>query len=99
MKLIKTERIKWIVQHLENKFDPSPFKIKDFWEGDLAAIGFSNLKETRLVYLSTYQYPTGYFVSLESGGIGSDHSETIGNFNNQNLEELESLFSQHLGIV
>lgn len=98
MKLEKSERIRSLIKHLQQSFGPDSFKIKDFWEGDLEAIGLSNLEETRLIYLSTLHLPKGYYISLESGSINTDKFETEGCHENTSREKARSLFAEHLEI-
>jgi hypothetical protein len=96
--LNKDEKIKSTIKHLIDKFGIGNFKIKDYWDGDLCSIGFTDNKEKYLIYFSTYG-GNSFFVSLENLRSEGDLDfpyEPAGDFNNVNLEELEKLFVRHL---
>jgi hypothetical protein len=94
--LDKDEKIKRVLKHLAGKFGEGSFKIKDYWEGDLCAIGLTDKDEKHLVYISTYS-DNGYYISLENlkeyNGLPY---EPVGDFENSDLRELERIFAQHL---
>jgi hypothetical protein len=52
--LQKDDRILEIVKHLFDKFGDDCFKIRDYWDADLCAIGLSDNSEKYLFYISTY---------------------------------------------
>lgn len=96
--LNKDTKIKLTVKHLAGKFGESNFKIKDYWDADLCAIGITDVEENHLVYISTYG-DKGYYVSLEILKNVDDHPyKPIGDFNNLDLEGLEKIFAKHLGL-
>lgn len=99
--LQKDDRILEIVKHLFDKFGDDYFKVRDYWEADLAAIGLSDNSGRYLVYISTYNKKEGhYFVSLENTTPDDDFPyEPVGDFDEVNLEELERIFKEHLRIV
>lgn len=96
--LVKDERILETVNHLTSKFGTGHFKICDYWDADLCAIGFSDNSEKYLVYISTYQKSKNhYFVSFENTKLGNDIPyENAGDFDNVDLQELERLMKEHL---
>ncbi len=94
--LNKDPKIKLTVKHLADKFGEQRFKIKDHWDGDLCAIGLVDNEEQYLVYISVYG-DENFYVSLENLKTGGDHPyETMGDFDNVNLEGLEKIFARHL---
>jgi hypothetical protein len=99
--LDKDKTIKLIVKHLADKFGADKFKIKDYWEGDLAAIGLSDVSEKYLIYISTYgKSRNNYFVALEelhTEGTDAPY-KAIGDFDEVSLDRLEDLFLSHLRI-
>ncbi|GAL85937.1 hypothetical protein MYP_3166 [Sporocytophaga myxococcoides] len=96
--LNKDEKIISTIKHLIDKFEIGNFKIKDYWDGDLCAIGLTDNEEKYLIYFSTYG-DNGFFVSLENLKLEGDLDfpyEPAGDFNNVNLEDLEKIFIRHL---
>lgn len=94
--LNKDEKIKSTVKYLTEKFGVENFKIKDYWDADLCAIGLTDNEEKYLIYISTYN-DNGFYVSLENLRSDDDHPyETAGDINNLSLEELEKIVIQHL---
>ena len=94
--LNKDERVKSTVKHLANKFGENNFKIRDYWDGDLCAIGLTDKEEKYLVYFSTYG-DKGFYVSLENSKSSDDLPyEPIGDFHQLDLEGLEKIFKKHL---
>jgi hypothetical protein len=94
--LEKDDKIKRTVKHLGDKFGHGKFKIKDFWEADLCAIGLTDIEEKHLIYISTCS-GEGYFVSLENLSVMDDYPyERAGDFDNLDLDGLEKIFAKHL---
>jgi hypothetical protein len=99
MKLVKDERIMQAIAYFENKYGKIGIKIKDYWEGDLCAIGFTDVQETLLVYFSVFGQEANHFnVHLETKVDGWLPFQDNGTFQNVSLEELESLFVKHLSL-
>ncbi|BDD05740.1 hypothetical protein HNQ88_003445 [Aureibacter tunicatorum] len=48
----KSWKILNLINYLDFKF-ASHFKVKDFWEADLETIGFLNLDDSKMIYVST----------------------------------------------
>ncbi|CAN5495890.1 hypothetical protein BH10BAC4_BH10BAC4_13390 [soil metagenome] len=95
----KNDRIISLITHLTSKFGAQNFKIRDHWEGDLTAIGFTDNSEKHLVYVGTHGLNEGqYFVSLENPSKGEHPYEPAGDFNNVSLTEFEKIFVAHLKI-
>lgn len=94
--LNKDERVKSTVKHLADKFGENNFKIKDYWDGDLCAIGLTDNEEKYLVYFSTYG-DKDFYVSLENSKSSDDYRyEPVGDFDQLDIEGLEKIFVQHL---
>ena len=94
----KDERIKFIVNHLVNKFGETSFKLKNQWDGDLNAIGLTDNEEKYLIYISSYG-ENGFYVSLENLTDGEELPyEPAGDFDNIDLHGLEKIFIEHLRI-
>jgi hypothetical protein len=98
--LQKDDRILEIVKYLFDKFGDDCFKVRDYWDADLCAIGLSDNSEKYLFYISTYnKQEDHYFISLENTTSGDDFPyESVGDFDEVKLNELERLFKQHLRI-
>ncbi len=96
MKIQKNDRIRSLISHLEKNFGSNNMIIKDFWDSDPEAIGFSNTSETKLVYVSAYEDDNDFFVALESGEINTSEYQPVFERNEVTLEELESIFREHL---
>ena len=97
--LNKDDTIKLAVEHLADKFGIDKFKIKDYWNADLQAIGLTDVSEKYLIYFSTYgKTKNDFYVSLEDlNEKGNDHPyEPAGHFERVDLEGLENLFIKHL---
>jgi hypothetical protein len=98
--LHKDEKIKALVDHLEAKYGADNFKIRDFWDGDDAVIGFIDKSEKYLVYVSTFGLGgSRYFVELEN--LIKDNEApyvSAGEFEDIELVELEKIFAEHLRI-
>lgn len=96
--LNKDDKIRWTIRHLGDMFGDRNFKIKDYWDGDLCAIGLTDNEEKHLVYISTYN-EKGYYVSLENLRAMDDNQyESVGDFENLDLNGLEKIFAKHLGL-
>jgi hypothetical protein len=94
--LNKNEKIKSLVRLLAKKYGEENFRIKDFWEADLCAIGLSDMEEKHLVYFSTYN-EKGIYVSLENLKTSNDLPyETVGDSENLDEAEWEKIVVQHL---
>lgn len=94
--LKKDDKIKLTVKHLADKFGERNFKIKDYWDSDLCAIGLTDIEEKYLVYISTYG-DKAYYVSLENLKTVDDHPyAAVGDFDSVSLEGLETIFAKHL---
>ena len=96
MEIQKNDRIKSLINHLEQKFGVDKFLIKDFWDADLDAIGFANTAETKLIYISAHSEQDDFYVALESGAINTSEYHPVFERNEITLEELESIFKEHL---
>lgn len=94
--LNKDEKVKSLVRLLADKYGDENFKVKDFWEADLCAIGLSDMEEQHLVYFSTYD-ETGIHISLENLKTSNDLPyEAVGDFKNLDEAEWEKIVVQHL---
>jgi hypothetical protein len=94
----KDERIKFIVNHLVNKFGETSFKLKDHWDGDLNAIGLTDNEEKYLIYISSYG-ESDFYVALENLTDAEELTyEPAGDFDNVDLNGLEKIFIEHLRI-
>jgi hypothetical protein len=96
----KEDRINKLVEYLLQKYGSDSFVIKDYWDADRCAIGFTDISEQYLFYISIYNLDEGrYFVVLENLSKDSDlFYEAAGEFNNVQLIEVESIFTKHLRI-
>lgn len=96
--LNKDDKIKSVVRHLADKFGENKFKIMDYWDGDLNAIGLMDNEEKHLVYIST-NGDKDFYVSLENLKTSDDYPyEPAGDLNNIKIDELEKVFARHLGL-
>jgi hypothetical protein len=94
--LNKSDEIKSIVIYLADKFGVDNFKITDYWDEDFFSIGITENDEKYLVYFSIYG-ENNFYVSLENAKSESDFPyETVGDYDNVDIKELENLFKQHL---
>jgi hypothetical protein len=98
--LIKDKSIQKVVKHLSDKFGAENFRIKDNWEMDLCAIGLTDKSEKYMLYILTYKKRVNhYFISLENSSSSSDHAyDSVGEFDDLDLNELERHFTSHLRI-
>ena len=100
--LTKDPTIKSVVKHLASKYGFDSFKLRDYWEGDLCAIGLSDIKEKHLIYISTFgKAENHFFIELEN--TKPDETDdfpyvSVGEYDNISLDELENHFAQHLEI-
>ena len=99
MEIQKNDRIKSLINHLEQKFGVDKFLIKDFWDSDLEAIGFANASETKLVYVSAHEEHNDFYVALESGDINTSEYTPDNEYNNIDLTNLELIFAKHLNLA
>lgn len=96
--LNKDDKIKSVVRHLADKFGENKFKIMDYWDGDLNAIGLMDNEEKHLIYIST-NGDKDFYVSLENSKTSDDYPyEPAGDLNNIKIDELEKVFARHLGL-
>jgi hypothetical protein len=96
--ITKDRSILALVEHLQIVFGKHAFKIKDHWDGDLCAIGFTNLSETALVYVSTFgSHHDQYSVRLEATSKDYELSHyPERDLDNISWQELEKVFKKHL---
>ena len=94
----KDKSIELLVDRILKEFEPSQIKIKDYWEADLCAIGFSDNNEKHLVYVSTYGKSDNlFYVSLEI--LYEDKNSPYqkdGEFDNISYVELQTIISRYL---
>ena len=96
--LNRNDRIKSTVKYLADKFGPESFKVRDHWDGDLAAIGLVDNQEKYLIYFSVYT-DNGFYVALENLVTVDDFPyNQVGSFDNVDLVGLEKIFKEHLRI-
>jgi len=94
----KDIEIKRIVDYLLDKYNDK-ILIKDFWDGDLCAIGLSDNSEKYLIYISTFGLLIDRFnVILENIQNIKGDSEIVGEFNDITLDILEKIMVDHLRI-
>lgn len=96
----KDKNIINLLKNLEKKIGENKFMLNDNWEGDLCAIGISDLNEKNLAYISTFGKKEGiYYVELENININKTGKfQTVEKHQNVNFEKLEKLFKKHLKI-
>lgn len=70
----KNLEITTLIQWLKNKY--TELKIKDYWDADLTAIGVSNKKGTRLLYISSFNQTKGKFY-IECEKIDNHENYTV----------------------
>jgi hypothetical protein len=94
----KNISIKQLVDNVLNEFGHAGIKVKDFWEADLCAVGFTDHSEQFLLYVSTYgQKRNEYFVSLENPPLKeATPYKTKFHYDKINLNQLKLLISEHL---
>ena len=98
MKFLKNDRINTLIDHLEGKFGANRFLIKDFWDSDLGAIGFTNVSESKLVYISAQVGQNDFYVALEMGEVNTNEYTPGNEFSNIDLTRLELIFANHLDL-
>ena len=96
--LDKEYRILKLVDDLCLQFGKDAFKIRDNWESDKTAIGFVDISEKYLVYISADSEGDTFYVSLENPPIDSDNYKPAGDYFDIQLEEVFSIFNKHLRI-
>ena len=97
----KDKSIQDLVGYLLNKHGSDKFLVKDYWDIDETAIGFADLSEQCLIYVTTAGFEiSGYYVALENPpNKNSDLPyEPAGDFDNLGLPELKKLLLKHLKI-
>src|SRR5688500_2157293 len=95
----KDKTIKVLVDKILKRFASSDITVKDYWDADLCAIGFTDKNEKHLIYVSTYgRNENEYYVSLESPSLNENLSNEPKKevFENINYIELEKIISEHL---
>ncbi len=82
-KLVKDDMILQVVKHFEMKFGKQSFRIKDYWDADLFAIGLSDSFKY-LLYFSTWrQKDNKFYVAVETENIsGHEPGELVEEFEN-----------------
>jgi hypothetical protein len=63
-KLNKDKKLISLIKYLINKYGEENFKIKDYWDSDLFAIGLSDKTDKYLIYVAVYD--DHYYASLEN---------------------------------
>jgi hypothetical protein len=54
MELTKDKTIRQLLSHLEQTFGKDSFRVNDYWDENLCAIGLADLKGKYLLDLNTY---------------------------------------------
>ena len=98
--MVKDRAIVEVLRLLEAALGGNVFRIQDYWEPDLCAVGICSIRNSDfLVYISTYgKTPGFYFVSLEGPPPhGSDLPyEESGRFETVDFTELVGIVREHL---
>lgn len=96
--LAKDKSILALVEHLQKVFGKDAFKIKDHWDGDQCAIGFTNPSETALVYVSTFEEQNDHYsIRLEATSKEKDlYYYSDKELDSINRQELEKVLKRHL---
>lgn len=98
--LIKTKDIKDLINKLFKSLGTESFKIVDYWESDLTAIGIASFSNDKsLVYISTFNQDEGnYYVSIESPKQQNkdlSYNQTR-EFKSVNFERLVKIIENHI---
>lgn len=94
MILDKDDTIKQLLIHLEQTFGQGKLVVTDFWDSDLCAIGLSDSKKERLVYISSWKKKQGeFFVSkgkIVVPSVSFDERDNI------NIQQVEGIVKNYL---
>jgi hypothetical protein len=98
--LNKCKEIQELRKYLVEKYGSANLIEVNYWEADLAAIGFEDRTQNYTIYISVYKHKKGqYFISLEDK---SESDELLykpaGDFDNISMEKLEAILIKHLRI-
>ncbi|WP_299674376.1 hypothetical protein [uncultured Tenacibaculum sp.] len=94
----KDESIIELITEINKEIGESKYFLKDFWEGDLCAIGFSDLNEEILIYVSTFEREKGnYYIEIEkSNKEFPDKYDMLDRKEKVNFKELKSILQNYL---
>ncbi|WP_196889832.1 hypothetical protein [Aureivirga sp. CE67] len=94
----KDETILELIAEINKEFDENKYLLKDFWEGDLCAIGFSDLNEEILIYVSTWEKEKGcFYIEIEkSNKDNPEKYRVLDRKENVEFKELKSIFRSYL---
>ncbi len=94
----KDESIIELIAEINKEISENKYLLKDFWDGDLCAIGFSDLNEEILIYVSTFQREKGhYYVEIEkSNKEFPDKYHVLDKKDKIDFKELKSILQNYL---
>ena len=89
---LKDSTISSLIEKVNADFFSFNLKVRDYWDGDLCAIGFTKSVEDKLIYVSTYNKPSNcYFVTVDD-----INGKTLETFEEISYGDLKALISKHL---
>jgi hypothetical protein len=96
----KTEQIKYLTNHLLQKYGVDNIFVTNHWDADNMAIGLADKTKKYIVYISDYGKPENiFFVSLENPTESNELLYSAGeDFENQTMDEVEKIVVKHLRI-
>jgi hypothetical protein len=98
--LEKDESIKFVLNELHNRFGAESFRLADYWEADLCAVGIKSKNDgDYLIYISTWKkLPNTYFVEIEKENSTSDLTNytVVERLENLGIEDLSELVKKYL---
>ena len=93
LKIEKDNDLLNLLSMINSEINSEDLIIKDFWEMDLCAVGLSNIKNKKLVYLSVYNSPKIIEYSLE---YDYEQLDSMSEIRSCNKEELLQIIKNHL---
>jgi hypothetical protein len=94
---MKDKKILQLLSHLKQAFGKDSFRVNDHWDGDLCAIGLTDINETYLLYVSTFGKPEStYYAELEERRQQDSIGKPTATFEHLTKIDLEQVFRQYI---